>query len=114
MSLDEEDRLAGRSACERCSNYSKCVEEGHIRYKKGESKKGGAPMNSVVIRKKRTLFGKIIQKIESELKPDKSKLISPDVPIDNTNVNEDTAAIQARRDELKTAMPDSSDDIIIE
>jgi len=70
-------------------------------------------MNKVVRREKKTLFGNVVRKIESELSPDKNKLISPDISLDDTTVNEDTAIVQARRDELKASKHVSSDEIIV-
>ena len=69
-------------------------------------------MNSVVRRKKKTLFGRIIRKVESELTPKEEKLISPDVPIDEIRINDDMVAIQSRREELKLVKHDNSDEVI--
>jgi len=71
-------------------------------------------MSSVIRKKKKTLFGRIIRRIESELTPRDERLISPYVPLDNNcENNSDAADIQARRDELKSAKQDNSDMIIV-
>jgi len=70
-------------------------------------------MNKVVRREKKTLFGNVVRKIESELSPDKNKLISPDISLDDTTVNEDATIVQARRDELKASNHVSLDEIIV-
>jgi hypothetical protein len=70
-------------------------------------------VNSVVRRKKNTLFGKVIRKIESELAPREEKLISPNVPLDSTSINDDTVAIQLKREEMKAAKHNKSDEVIV-
>ena len=70
-------------------------------------------MSGVVMKEKKTLFGRIVRKIESELTPRENKWISPNVPLDDTQINDDTAAIQSRREELKVARHDKSDEVIV-
>jgi len=72
---------------------------------------------SVVRKKKRTLFGKILQKvvrrIESELSSQEERTFSSDVPLDDScECVSDADTIQTRRNELRTAKHDSSDLII--
>jgi uncharacterized protein YegL len=80
-----------------------------------DNKKRGAIMNSVVRKKKKTLFSRIIRKIESELTPKEEKLISPYIPLDGNYDNDyDATDIQAKRDELKAAgCSNSNDDIVL-
>jgi hypothetical protein len=71
-------------------------------------------MSSIIRKKKKTLFGRIIKKIESELTPREEKLISPYVPLDdNCDNGSDTADIQARRDELKSTGCNNSNQMIL-
>jgi len=70
-------------------------------------------MSRVVKKKKKTLFGRIVRKIESELTPREDKLISPYVPLDDTRMSDDTATIESRREELRVAKHDSSDEVIV-
>ena len=70
-------------------------------------------MSNVVRKKKKTLFGKIVRKIESELSQKDEHLIpsnlSPDDCYKNSN---DAIAIELRREELKS--DDHSDSDVIE
>ena len=70
-------------------------------------------MSRVVRKKKKTLLGKIIKKIESELTPKEYKYISPDVPFNDTLNVEEKTIIESRRDELKLAEYDNSEEIKI-
>lgn len=70
-------------------------------------------MNNVVRRKKKTLFGRVIRKIESELTLREDKLILQDVPLDDIRTNDDTAIIESRRDELRSAKHDNSDEFVV-
>ena len=70
-------------------------------------------MNSVVRKKKYTLFGKIVRKVESELSSQQDKPFSVEVLLNDTRVNDaDVDAIQSRRDELKSAQLDNSDVVV--
>ena len=70
-------------------------------------------MGGVVRKKKKTLFGWVVRKIESELTSREEELISPDVPLDDTHISDDTAVIEARRDELRAAKHNSDEVIIL-
>ena len=71
-------------------------------------------MKSVVQKKKKSLFGKIAQKIESEFTSREDKHVSSDVTLDDSCRNsEETVIIKSRRDELKSAKYDNSEEIII-
>lgn len=70
-------------------------------------------MNKVVKKKKNTLFGRIVRKIESERASQKEKAISVDTfHSDSCSNVADAVTINSRRDELKSAKHDNSDVII--
>lgn len=61
-------------------------------------------MNRVVKKRKKTLFGKIIRKIESELASQQVNTISSKVPLDYSKINEaELEKIQKKREELKAS-----------
>ena len=63
----------------------------------------GFYMNNVIRKKKKTLFGRIVRKVESELAQKDEHKISPHLsPDDCCKNNEDAIAIELRRAELKS------------
>jgi len=71
-------------------------------------------MNNVVRKKKKTLIGRVIRKIESELTSKQKVVISPNIHLNDSTLSDtDVAEIKARRDELKTGKQDGSDVIIV-
>jgi hypothetical protein len=70
-------------------------------------------MCRVVRKRKKTLFGRVVKKIESELAPQKDKMVSSDVPLDKSSGRKtDEAIIQSRRGEMKLEKNDNCDVII--
>ena len=70
-------------------------------------------MGTFIRKKKKTLFGRIVRKIESEFSTRKERIAFPDIPIGDTCSNgADVMEIQSRRDELKSAKHDNSDVIV--
>jgi len=70
-------------------------------------------MNSVVRKKKKTLSGRVIRKIESEIATKQEVVISPNVHHDDSTLSDtDAAEVKKRRDELRAGKPDCSDIII--
>ena len=69
-------------------------------------------MGGIVKKKKKTLFGWVVRKIESELTPREEKWSSPGVPLGGIHANDDTAIIESRRDELKASKHDNSDVVV--
>ena len=62
---------------------------------------------------KKTLFGRVIQRIESELASKEKQFFSPNVPLNDNRINDDTAAIVSRRDELRAAKHENSSEVIV-
>jgi hypothetical protein len=70
-------------------------------------------MIRVVRKKKKTLFGRVVRKIESELSSRENRAVPPNISLGDTCVNDaDAAAIQARREEMKAVMYENKEDII--
>jgi hypothetical protein len=71
-------------------------------------------MNSVVRKKKKTIIGRVIRKLESELTSKQKITISPNVYLDDSTLSDsDVVEIKTRRDELKVGKQDGSDVIIV-
>jgi hypothetical protein len=69
---------------------------------------------SIVRKRKKTLFGRVVRKIESELTPRQDKHVSSDVPLDGSyRSGDEVEIIKSRRDELKSAGYDNSEKIEI-
>jgi hypothetical protein len=69
-----------------------------------------SPMCAVVRKNKTSMLGRVIGKLRTVISPGEQRFISPDVPLDDTRSDDDSAAaIEARRDELRGAKHDSSD-----
>jgi len=67
----------------------------------------------VLYAEKKTLFGRVIQRIESELASKEKQFFSPNVPLNDNRINDDTAAIVSRRDELRATNHENTDENII-
>ena len=67
-------------------------------------------MTGVVRRKRKTLFGKLVRKIESELTQKDERMISYDLPPNDCEKNsDDSIEIELRRKELKSDIKSNSD-----
>jgi hypothetical protein len=67
-------------------------------------------MAGVIRRKRKTLLGKIVRKIESELSQNDEHVVSFDLPtVDSNSKSDDAVAIKLRREELKSNIKGASD-----
>ena len=71
-------------------------------------------MHSVVKRNKKTLLGRIAGRIRAEVSQGEQRFNSPDIHLfDDCTSVDDAATIAARRQELKSAIHDRLDTIIV-